>query len=116
VAANIGPPMPDERTLVVRRPIQTLEIGAAGDTIRSSIDTARVSLELLPALDSSRHARPDSTVKPHLAAIYAVSRFARLAAYEPCAMSGRGPRIRYLRRDAAGQIVTDVMLHRASDQ
>jgi hypothetical protein len=118
VMARIGPPMPDERTLVVRRPIQTLEIGTAGDTARSSLDTARVSLELLPPLEPLGAAAgpPDSTARPQPAATYAVSRLIRLAAYEPCAPSGRGPRIRYLRRDAAGQIITDVMLHRASEQ
>ena len=114
VVARIGPPMPDDRTLVVRRPIRTLEIGAAGDTVRYHIDTARVALELLPPL-ATLGGRPDSTARFHLAAIYAISPRARLAAYEPCAMTGLGPRIRYLRRDAAGQIITDVMLHRASE-
>jgi hypothetical protein len=50
------------------------------------------------------------------AATYAASPDVRLASYEPCATSLRGPRIRYLRRDATGRIVTDVMLHRASGQ
>jgi hypothetical protein len=116
VMARIGPPIPDERTLVVRRPIRTLEIAAAGDTVRFGIDTARVTLERLPPLGSLGHAPTDSAARPHPAAIYAVSATARLAAYEPCAASGRGSRIRYLRRNAAGQIVTDVMLHRALEQ
>ncbi len=64
-----------------------------------------VSLELLPAPDGG-------TTQP--AATYALSPEVRLAAYEPCATSARGPRIRYLRRDATGRIVADVMLHRAS--
>jgi hypothetical protein len=44
-----------------------------------------------------------------------VSPHVRLAAYEPCVTSSRGPRIRYLRRNAAGRIVTDVLLSRASE-
>jgi len=119
VAARIGPPRADDKTLVVTRPVETMEVGVAGDTIRHRLDAATVSLELLPPLGNGTvggNAVPDSTVSRHPAATYAPSPRVRLAAYEPCATSSRGPRIRYLRRDVAGRIVTDVMLHRASER
>jgi hypothetical protein len=118
VAARIGPARADDRTLVVTRPVETVEVNVAGDTIRHRLDTATVSLELLPPLAngvSGGDGAADSTVSTHPAATYAPSPRVRLAAYEPCATSSRGPRIRYLRRDVAGRIITDVMLHRASD-
>jgi hypothetical protein len=119
VAAMIGPPRPDDRALVVTRPVESVEVSATGDTLRHRVDAATVSLELLPPparapLGVGRMA--DSAASSHPAATYAVSPVVRLAAYEPCATSDRGPRIRYLRRDAAGRIITDVMLYRASDQ
>jgi len=119
VAARIGPPRPDDRKLVVTRPVETMEVTAAGDTIRQRLDSATVSLELLPPLGSDALGAAgvaDSTVSTHPAATYAPSPRVRLAAYEPCVTSRRGPRIRYLRRDAAGRIVADVMLRRASEQ
>jgi hypothetical protein len=119
VAAMIGPPRSDERALVVTRPVESVEVSASGDTIRYRAAAATVSLELLPASDPDtidRRDLADATVSAHPAATYSVSSRVRLAAYEPCATSGRGPRIRYLRLDAAGRIVTDVMLHRASEQ
>jgi hypothetical protein len=119
VAARIGPPQADDKALVVTRPVETVEVSAAGDTIRHRLDAATVSLELLPPLGSGtpgKEGMADSTVSTHPAATYAPSPRVRLAAYEPCATSSRGPRIRYLRRDVAGRIVTDVMLHRASEQ
>lgn len=117
VMAMIGPPMADERTLVVTRPVESVEVGVAGDTVRYRRD-ARVSLEMLPPLRSlgSGPGPPGSAATPHPAATYAVSQFVHLAAYEPCVTSGRGLRIRYLRRSPAGQIVADVLLHRASEQ
>ena len=119
VAARIGPPRTDDKTLVVTRPVETVEVTAVGDTIRHRLDAATVSLELLPPLRTGTlggDSVADSTVSRHPAATYAPSPRVRLAAYEPCATSTRGPRIRYLRRDVAGRIVTDVMLHRASEQ
>lgn len=119
VAARIGPARADDKTLVVTRPVETVEVSAAGDTIRHRLDAATVSLELLPSLGSGtlgENGVADSTVSTHPAATYAPSPRVRLAAYEPCATSSRGPRIRYLRRDVSGQIVMDVMLHRASEQ
>ena len=117
VAARIGPARPDDRKLVVMRPVEILEITAA-DTIRQRIDTAMVSLELLPALGQSPFGdgAPDTTLSSHPAATYAPSPRIRLAAYEPCITSNSGPRTRYLRRDAAGRVVTDVMLRRESDR
>jgi hypothetical protein len=115
----IGPPRSDERALVVTRPVESMEVSASGDTIRHRDAAATVSLELLPASDLDTvggRDLADATVRAHPAATYSVSSRVRLAAYEPCATSSRGPRIRYLRLDAAGRIVTDVMLHRASEQ
>ena len=119
VAASIGPPRPDDRSLVVLRPVETLEVTVAGDTIRERVDAAAVSLELLPPPEQGA-AGPapagDSTAQALPAATYAVSPRIRVAAYEPCITSSTGPRIRYLRRDAAGRVVMDVMLRRASDR
>ena len=124
VAAMIGPPQPNDRSLAVIRPVESMEVTTAGDTIHHRVAAASVSLELLPAPrgEGQRDAtsadsvgRADGgTTQP--AATYAPSPEVRLASYEPCATSSRGPRIRYLRRDARGRIVTDVMLHRASAQ
>jgi hypothetical protein len=50
------------------------------------------------------------------AAIYAVDAFTLLASYEPCAASGELPRIRYVRRDVRGGVVTDVMLRREAQR
>ncbi len=118
VAAMIGPATPDDRALVVTRPVESVEVTADGDTTRYRHGAARVSLELLPPSRSlGTDSMPaDSTATSHPAATYAISPRVWLAAYEPCATSHRGPRIRYLRRDPAGRIVTDVMLFRASEQ
>ena len=119
VAAMIGPPRSADGALVVTRPVETMEVSASRDTIRHRVAAAAVSLELLPpraqiALGGS--APRDSAAGAHPAATYALSPHVRLAAYEACATSQRGPRIRYLRRDAAGRVVIDVLLHRASEQ
>ena len=119
VAAMIGPPRPDDAKLVITRPVEIMEVTSTADTIRQRLDTARVSLEILPALGRSTLGGDgvgDSTASSHPAATYAPSPRIRLAAYEPCVTSSRGPRTRYLRRDGAGRIVTDVMLTRASDR
>jgi hypothetical protein len=124
VAAMIGPSRPDDRSLALTRPVESVEVTAAGDTIRHRIAAASVSLELLPpppsregptdAASASAGRAGGATEQP--AATYAPSLDVRLASYEPCATSPRGPRIRYIRRDAAGRIVIDVMLRRASGQ
>jgi hypothetical protein len=118
VAAMVGPPRPDDRALVVTRPAETVELSAAGDTIRYSVPAATVSLELLPPMRRDTlggTGLADSAARSHPVATYAVAPHVRLGAYEPCTTSSSGPRIRYVRRDAAGKIVTDVLLHRASD-
>ena len=119
VAAMIGPPLPADHALVVSRQVESMEVSTSGDTVRHRFDAATVSLELLPPLGPvtlGDSIPADSAASAHPAATYAVSARVRLAAYEPCATSRRGPRVRYLRRDAAGRIVTDVLLHRASEQ
>ena len=118
VAARIGPARPDDRKLVVMRPVEILEVTAEADTIRQRTDTAMVSLELLPALGRAAlgDGSPDTTGGSHPAATYAPSPRIRLAAYESCITSNTGPRTRYVRRDTAGRIVTDVMLRRESDR
>ena len=119
VAARIGPARPDDRRLVVMRPVEILEVSEGADTIRQRIDTATVSLELLPALGKSTlggDVVADTTLSSHPAATYTVSSRIRLAAYEPCITSNTSPRMRYLRRDATGRVVTDVMLRRESDR
>ena len=78
---------------------------------------AAVRLELLPAPpDSFDHrvivASSKTTRNP--AAVYAVGPRIVLASYEPCALSVAAPRLRYLRRDADGHPVIDVMLRRTS--
>lgn len=118
VAAMIGPVHPVDRDLVVARSVETVEATAAGDTIRHSAVAATVSLQILPpiaapaAIDS---ASTDSAAIGGPAATYAVSTRVWLAAYEACDPSLRAPRLRYIRRDAAGRVVTDVLLHRTSE-
>jgi len=119
VAAMIGPQRADDRSLAVMRPVETIEVSAAGDTIRHVAGAASVTLELLPQIGagvSSDTTGAGSRLSQHPAATYAVSPRVRIAAYESCAPSPRDPRIRYLRRGAAGKIVTDVLLHRTSQQ
>jgi hypothetical protein len=115
----VGPQRTDDRSLIVTRPVETMEVTVAGDTIRHAAGAAAVTLELLPpfgAVAPSKSAPSDLAGGRHPAATYAVSSRVRVAAYEPCAAGSREPRIRYLRRDAAGRIVTDVLLHRTSEQ
>lgn len=119
VAAMIGPPRPTDRTLEVTRPLETVEVSAGGDTIRHRVPAAAVSLEFLPPLGRATlgtAAATDSSASVHPAATYTLWPDVRLAAYEACATSSQGPRVRYLRRDGTGRIVTDVMLRRASEQ
>ncbi len=119
VAAMIGPARSADGALVVTRPVETMEVSASRDTIRHRVAAATVSLELLPPLAAivlGGSAALDSAAGAHPAATYVLSPRVRLAAYEACATSRRGPRIRYLRRDAAGRVVTDVLLRRASEQ
>jgi hypothetical protein len=116
VVALIGPPGSDNRTLKVQRLIETVEIGRSGDTVRTRRDGATVTLELLPppGADTLGRDNPDAPASTQPAATYVLSPRVRLAAYEACATSALGPLVRYLRRDASGKTVADVMLRRAS--
>ena len=118
VVALIGPARSSDRALKVTRLVESLEIPPAGDTIRNRREAVSVSLELLPApgADTLGEAKPGSRAGAHPAATYVLSSRVQLAAYEACAVSTVGPRVRYVRRDASGRIVTDVMLHRTSEQ
>ena len=115
VAAMVGPASTDaERARIIRR-VETLELGSPVDSLRLATDTASVTLELLPPF----HLRRGLMAQGHAeeteaAAVYAISPRVVLASYEPCAASAGEPRIRYLRRDASGSVVTDLMLRRES--
>ena len=117
VAVLIGPPRSDGKTLAVMHQVESVEIDAAGDSLRSRLDDARVHLELLPPPGMpTGDATSADTLAPFQqpTATYALSARVRVAAYEPCLTSTRGPRVRYLRRDGRGGIITDVMLQRTS--
>ena len=119
VAAMIGPPRANDGAVVVTRSVETIEVSASRDTIRHRVAAATVSLELVPPLHHAAlgtDAPGDSAAGAHPAATYTLSARVRLAAYESCATNGDGPRIRYLRRDATGGVVTDVVLRRVSER
>ena len=116
VAVMIGPARDVAGDLGLTRRIETVEVGAGGDTLRTRED-ATVRLELLPplpgeAVGDSQTATPATGDQP--AAAFVLSSAIVVAAYEPCATSHRAPRLRYLRRDSRGRPVIDVMLERAS--
>jgi hypothetical protein len=117
ITAMVGPSRVNAgETRVVRR-VETIEARPDGKTIHNATDTAAVRLELLPAppvaLDG-RVIEASSKAARNPAAVYAVGPRIVLASYEPCAVSGAIPRLRYLRRDADGHPVIDVMLRRTS--
>jgi hypothetical protein len=99
VAAMVGPAQVTTGHTQLTRRVETLESHRGSDTIRQVSDTASVRLELVPPFASP-------------AAVYPVGPLVLLASYEPCSPGLRVPLIRYLRRDAEGQVVTDVLLHR----
>jgi hypothetical protein len=99
VAAMVGPAQTSPGIAQLTRRVETLESRSGADTIRHTSDTASVRLELVPPF-----ARP--------AAVYPVSPFVLLASYEPCSPGPREPLVRYLRKDAQGQVATDVLLQR----
>ena len=111
----VGPARPADGSARILRRVETLEVKDGDSPLRRETDTASVRLEILPpfheALASRDRASGDSD-RP--AATYAVDALTLLASYEPCAASGELPRIRYIRRDARGGLVTDVMLRRES--
>ena len=113
VAAMVGPSSTDDRRARITRRIETLERRAGAASIRLATDTASVALELLPP-HRADGARTTDTVVAGPAAVYAVSPLVLLASYEPCAASSDEPRVRYLRRDDRGGVITDLMLRRES--
>ena len=114
VAAMIGPTHAENAAITVTRPVETMEIDAAGDTVRARVPAASVTLELLPPSGATIGGGTAESTSLQPAATYVLSSNVILASYEPCATSWRVPRVRYVRRDSSGQIVTDVMLQRAS--
>jgi hypothetical protein len=110
----VGPAEADAARPRITRRVETLELHAGAGPVRHQSDTASVRLEIVPPLRQPG-APADSTTTAGAAqpaAVYAVTPLVLLAAYEPCAASARAPRIRYLRRDARGAVVADVMLRR----
>ena len=101
VAALVGPAQVAAGHTQLRRRVETLETRLGSDTVRQVSDTASVRLELVPPFASP-------------AAVYPVGPLVLLASYEPCSPGLREPLIRYLRRDAMGQVVTDVLLQRVA--
>ena len=99
VAALVSPGQVATGHTQLTRRVETLESRRDGDTIRHVSDTASVRLELVPPFASP-------------AAVYPVGPLVVVASYEPCGPDLRAPLIRYLRRDAKGQVVTDVLLRR----
>ena len=98
VAARIGPAVSALGATRVTRTVEILESRPGTDTIRHVSDTASVKLQFIPPLDRA-------------AAVYAIGHLVQLAAYEPC-RGHQEPLIRYLRKDEAGRVTTDVLLHR----
>jgi hypothetical protein len=116
VAAMVGPSQTEAGSPRITRHIETVELHGGAGSIRHRLDSASLRLEILPPF-GERGAPPDSAapaVGAQPAGVYAVAPLILLASYEPCAASARTPRIRYLRRDAHGAVVTDVMLRRES--
>jgi hypothetical protein len=115
VAAMVSPSRVQPGEARVTRRVETIEVRPDGKTTRAAIDTAVVHLELLPApTDSLGRVLAGVRPSPTPAAVYAVSPRIVLASYEPCAVGGTTPRLRYLRRDGNGHPVIDVMLRRTS--
>ena len=115
VAAMVGPASTDADRARITRRVETLELRSPVDSLRLATDTASVTLELLPPLHPQRGLRARGRAEAtEAAAVYAISPRVVLASYEPCAASAGEPRIRYLRRDARGVVVTDLMLRRES--
>ena len=113
VAAMVGPSSADGDRARITRRVETLELRDGADAIRLAIDTASVTLQLLPPY-RPRGTQSGGAVRDEPAAVYAVSPLVLLASYEPCAASRDEPRIRYLRRDVRGDVTTDLMLRRES--
>ena len=115
VAVMVGPTRATAGDTRLVRHIETMEVTSRGDTLRRTMD-ATVRLELLPALPGEALGDPTTTGASgnRPTAAYALDGTVMVAAYEACPTSARAPRLRYLRRDPRGHLVTDLMLHRAS--
>jgi hypothetical protein len=116
VAVMVGSASAIEGDLRVVRRLEAIEVGVSGDTLRSESSGAAVHLELLPARSAETLgvAVGDSARPRHPVATYAVGPAVIVGAYEGCAMGITTPRLRYLRRDAKGRVITDVILRRVS--
>lgn len=108
VAALVGPASPAADRARITRHVETLELRDGAESIRLAVDTASVTLELLPRRGAG------GTTASEPAAVYAVTSRVLLASYEPCDASAGEPRLRYLRRDEQGRVATDLMLRRES--
>ena len=116
VAVMVGPARTMEGELRVLRRLEAIEVGTGGDTLRNETNGASVHLGLVPArsVETLGVAVGDTGQAQHPVATYAVGPVVIVAAYEACATGGTSPRLRYLRRDSRGRVVTDLMLQRVS--
>ena len=116
VAVMVGPARAIEGDLRVLRRLEAIEVGTRGDTLRNETNGATVHLELLPARSAEAlGVTADDTGRgQHPVATYAVGSAVIVAAYEACTTGVTSPRLRYLRLDSRGRVVTDVMLKRVS--
>jgi len=116
VAVMVGPARAIEGDLRVLRRLEAIEVGTGGDTLRNETSGATVHLELLPARSAETLgvASSDTVHEQHPVATYAVGSTVIVAAYEACTTGVASPRLRYLRHDSRGRVLTDVMLQRVS--
>lgn len=116
VAVMVGPARAIAGDLRVVRRLEAIEVGGRGDTLRSQTNDATVHLGLVPAGSGETlgMAPGDTGLAQHPVATYAVGPAVIVAAYEACAAGVTSPRLRYVRRDSRGRIVTDVTLQRVS--
>jgi hypothetical protein len=116
IAVMVGPTRAIEGDLRVLRRLEVIEVGAGGDTVRHETTGAAVHLELVPARPAPAlgAVAADAAHPQQPVATYAVGTTVIVAAYEACATGVTSPRLRYIRHDAKGRVVTDVMLQRVS--
>ena len=116
VAVMVGPARAIEGDLRVLRRLEAIEVGIRGDTLRNETNGATVHLELLPvrSVETLGAAAGDTEHPQQPVATYAVGSAVIVAAYEACTTGVTSPRLRYLRHDSRGRVVTDVMLQRVS--
>ena len=116
IAVMVGPARAIEGDLRVLRRLEAIEVGAGGDTVRHETNGAAVHLDLVPARPAPAlgAVAADAAHPQQPVATYAVGTAVIVAAYEACATGVTSPRLRYIRHDAKGRVVTDVMLQRVS--